>query len=68
MESQMSEKPKSSTKPTYPSCTQYPCTECAGDAYIGYIGKRIGDWGGKVKPGERLCSRCFRKRGGVLIF
>lgn len=57
---------------------QYPCTECNGDATIAYIpdrikqGKRKGEekpgWDGLVLPGERLCSRCFKKRGGRLIF
>jgi hypothetical protein len=42
----------------------YPCTDCDGDATIGY-GK---GWDGKVKNGERLCTRCFSKRGGPRIF
>jgi hypothetical protein len=43
---------------------QHPCTACGGDASVGY-GK---GWDGKVKKGERLCTPCFQKRGGVNIF
>lgn len=46
---------------------QYPCTECNGDAFIGYGGKKKG-WGGKTKSGERLCASCFQKRGGENFF
>lgn len=52
---------------------EYPCTECKGDAYIGYVpetisrgknkGKQKPGWNGKVLPGERLCFSCGRKRG-----
>lgn len=59
---------------------KYPCTECKGDAFIAYAhgtyksGKKKGqpkkgsDWGGLVKPDERLCTSCFRKRGGKPFF
>jgi hypothetical protein len=57
---------------------KYPCTECGGDAFIAYSastiksGKRKGEeedsWGGLVKAGERLCTSCFRKRGGIPFF
>ena len=47
---------------------QYLCTECGGDAYIAYSADKNGDWGGLVKVGERVCTRCFRKRGGKAIF
>lgn len=47
---------------------EYPCTECKGDAFIGYTAKKKGDWGGLVQPGERLCTRCFQKRGGINVF
>lgn len=45
---------------------EWPCTECGGDAKIAYsAGKKRGqDWNGKVKAGERLCTRCFQNRGG----
>ena len=48
----------------------YPCTQCGGDATIAYLaGKKKGkDWGGKVKKGERLCTRCFQQRGGKKIY
>lgn len=44
----------------------YPCTVCGGDAFIGYAAgrRKEQDWGGKVKRGERLCTRCFQRRGG----
>ena len=47
---------------------EFPCTECGGDAFIGYCANKKGDWGGKVNPGERLCTRCFQKRGGGNFF
>lgn len=49
---------------------EYPCTSCNGDAFIGYScgKKRKSDWGGLVKPGERLCTRCFKERGGKAVF
>ena len=47
---------------------EYPCTECKGDAYIAYIAKEPGDWNGLVKVGERLCTRCLQKRGGLNFF
>lgn len=52
---------------------KFPCTECGGDAYIGYSsetitrgknkGKQKSTWDGKVQPGERICLSCGRKRG-----
>jgi hypothetical protein len=44
---------------------EYPCTDCGGDAYIGYpAGRRKTEsWGGLVKKGERLCLACGRRRG-----
>jgi hypothetical protein len=46
----------------------YPCTDCSGDAFLGYSAKTKRDWGGKVKKGERLCTACFRKRVGFDMF
>lgn len=56
-----------------PTDLKYPCTECGGDAFIGYCartitrgknkGKQVSSWDGKVKPGEILCLSCGRKRG-----
>lgn len=46
------------------STHEFPCTECAGDAFVGYAE----GWQGQVKKGERLCTRCFQKRGGKNIF
>jgi hypothetical protein len=42
---------------------EFACTECGGDAFLGYSE----GWNGKVTKGERLCTYCFRKRGGVRI-
>ena len=42
---------------------EYPCTECGGDAFIAYSAKKNGDWGGLVKPGERICLPCGKRRG-----
>jgi hypothetical protein len=52
---------------------EYKCTECGGDATVAYVpgtikrgkdkGKEIASWGGKIKPNERICLRCGRKRG-----
>lgn len=57
---------------------EWPCTECGGDATVAYCpatikrGKRKGQeepsWDGLVQPGERLCTSCFRNRGGVPFF
>ena len=43
-----------------PAPKQYLCTECGGDAFIAYSA----GFDDKVKPGERLCTRCFVRRGG----
>lgn len=42
----------------------FPCTECKADAFVGYTA----GWADQVKPGERLCSKCFRKRTGLAIY
>ena len=47
---------------------KYPCTQCGKDAFVGYTAHKKGDWGGVVKKGERLCTGCFKKRGGPDIF
>lgn len=49
-----------------PQGYEFPCSQCGGDAMIGYTaGRRKGsDWNGKVKRGERLCTACFQRRGG----
>lgn len=47
---------------------EYPCTECGREAFIGYGAREDADWGGKVKIGERLCTSCFRRRGGEDFF
>jgi hypothetical protein len=57
---------------------EYKCTECGGDATLAYIpntikrgknkGKEIDGWDGLIKAGERICTRCFVKRGGRRIF
>jgi hypothetical protein len=47
---------------------QYLCTECAKDAFLGYTAGKDADWGGRVRPGERLCTSCFKKRGGESFF
>lgn len=57
---------------------EWPCTECGGDATLAYSpstikrGKKKGQeepgWSGLVQPGERLCTKCFVKRGGKSIF
>lgn len=49
-----------------PEDTSYRCTSCGGDAYIAYSAGN-GDWGGKVKAGERICLACGRKRGIALF-
>ena len=51
-----------------PKKIDYPCTECGGDAFIGYSANKKETWDGKVKPGERLCTSCFQKRGGMNFF
>lgn len=52
-----------------PSKNPHACTACGGDAFIGYSsGQDEQAWGGKVKKGERLCTRCFQARGGENFF
>ena len=42
----------------------YPCTTCKGDANIGFSGWRTsGKRGYQIKPSERLCRGCVKKRG-----
>ena len=55
-------------EPRQPGAPQWPCTECGRDAMIAYSAAKGRDWNGKVKIGERLCTSCFRKRGGVNFF
>ena len=45
----------------------YPCSECGRNAFIRYSWKR-GGWGGLVKKGEHLCTKCFEARGGKRMF
>lgn len=47
-----------------PAKPKFSCTECGGDALVGYGN----GWEGRVKKGERLCTRCFQKRGGENFF
>lgn len=49
---------------------EYPCTDCGGDAYIGYAAgkEKNSDWNGLLKKVERLCTGCFKKRGGKKFF
>lgn len=42
---------------------KYICTQCGGDATIGYSASKKATWFGKVKPGERICLVCGYKRG-----
>ncbi len=51
-----------------PQQKEYPCTSCGMDAFIGYVANKKGDWNGLVKIGERLCTRCFERRGGEGVF
>jgi len=48
----------------------YVCTSCGGDATVAYTcdEKRLTSWNGLVKRGERVCSKCFQKRGGKRLF
>lgn len=47
-----------------PHNPEFPCTQCGGDAFVGYSANKGSDWDGKVKIGERLCTSCFQSRGG----
>jgi hypothetical protein len=40
---------------------EYPCTECAGDATLGFSNWR-GPTGQIIGNKERLCSACAKKR------
>ena len=53
---------------------KYICTSCGGDAFMAYVPKmrkrkgeliwdEIGSWNGLVKPNERICLSCGKKRG-----
>ena len=53
----MSEEPK----PT----PEYPCTECGGDALMGFTGWRNRDGEVTIKEDERLCNRCAKERMGI---
>ena len=42
----------------------YPCTTCKGDANIGFSAWRSSEKRGYlIKPSERLCRGCAKKRG-----
>ncbi len=60
--------PKPKTKTDLAIVKDFPCTECGRDATIGYVAGKSGDWNGKVRIGERLCTACFQKRGGERFF
>lgn len=62
MKTQATKPPKSPRQPVY------ACTECGGDAFIAYGSSKQDSWDGKVKKGERLCTKCFRRRGGQPFF
>lgn len=59
--------PEQGVKPAM-SANKYPCTQCGGDATVAYSASKDAEWGGMVKIGERLCTRCFQVRGGVNMF
>ncbi len=44
---------------------KYVCTRCGGDAFVAYACDKSGEksWGGKIKPGERVCLPCGKKDG-----
>jgi hypothetical protein len=52
---------------------KYICTDCGKDATLAYCaktitkgkrkGQEVASWNGLVKPYERLCMLCGRKRG-----
>jgi hypothetical protein len=41
------------------AASKYPCTQCGGDALVGFVANKPGDWYGKINVGERLCTGCF---------
>lgn len=42
----------------------FPCTNCKGDATIGFSSWRSSEKRGYlIKPSERLCRGCAKKRG-----
>lgn len=41
----------------------FPCTECSGDAEVGFSNWTCAKKGCLIGPDERLCMRCARKRG-----
>jgi hypothetical protein len=50
------------------SAQRWLCTQCGGDAMLAYSAKKNHDWDGRVKIGERLCTKCFVARGGPKVF
>lgn len=40
---------------------EYPCTQCGGDAYVGFT-DWLGPDGQVIDKAERLCSRCAKER------
>lgn len=54
----------SATMKGKPEGYEYPCTECKGNAYVGYSHWRRSDRKKPfIKKGERLCLSCAKKRG-----
>jgi hypothetical protein len=48
---------------------KFPCTQCGGDAEVGYSNWSMKGVDGKVvREDERLCRQCFKKRTGKLVF
>ena len=41
---------------------EYPCTDCGGDAFVGFSGW-IGPSGNVIGEEERICPSCAKKRG-----
>lgn len=42
---------------------EYPCTDCGGDAEVGFSDWRSREKGQVVGKDERLCMCCAKKRG-----
>ncbi len=52
------------TKKTHPKV--YICTDCGGDAFVSWANSTKKDtlcFGVILKPGERICLPCGKKRG-----
>lgn len=48
---------------------KYICTDCGGNAFIGYSNwSKAGSKKKIVKKNERICSMCFKKRTTFLVF